>query len=213
MNILKLTTCSFLLTFVINLNADISAPSSLDWLDSKQEMMRQGISVTDCKRLLDGAVEYCRLSDLTKPISFAEYYTGYFVRGYGLTKISITGKDITNDIYGTSGISQYNKLKNSLFNKYPEDQGYAYTSYEYTASKLYKESDEFYECLKYDGCGSRITYILTADDIPSKGTLSIELIGLSRGTGYMTLTYESSSWSEALDMAKSKQNEADEDAL
>ena len=128
-------------------------------------------------------------------------------------KVLVQGKNITNDTYGSDGKSQYAKIKSSLINKYPNIDGYQTESFEWIGRKLYNESDEFYECLGYDGCGSHIAYIYSSNESVEKGTVSIELKGYSRGLGGINLTYESSLWGEALDWAQNRQSQADDDAL
>lgn len=193
-------------------SSEISAPSEMEWGKSKAEVKRTGLTISDCKSLLNGDVEYCDAKGYAKPISFAEDYTLYFLKGYGLHKVYITGKNITNDAYGTSGKSTFNKVFNSLSKKYPEDDGYKYSEFQWVGQKLYDESDEFYECLGYDGCGSWINFISTSDDL-DRGTFSVELQGISRGKGYLTLTYESSNWSEYLDVVKNRESARDDDAF
>tara|TARA_B100000768_G_C11235035_1_gene356845 strand:+ start:651 stop:1292 length:642 start_codon:yes stop_codon:yes gene_type:complete len=213
MSIKKLLVVSLSLSFFINVEANVAPPSQLDWGKTKTQMIMSGYQLESCKFALDNAIEYCRVNNIKKPISFAETYTIYFVDGYGLMKAFVQGKDITNDTYGSDGKSQYQKIKSSLITKYPDIDGYQTQSFEWTARKLYKESDEFYECLNYDGCGSHISYIYSSNESVEKGTVSVELKGYGRGQGALNLTYESSFWSEALDAAQNKQNQADDDAL
>ena len=68
---------------------------------------------------------------------------------------------------------------------------------------------KFYECLKYQGCGTQASYWL--DDV--EGTISLDIKGVSRGTGYITITYESKRWSDILDRFNNENNSADEESL
>lgn len=133
--------------------------------------------------------------------------------GYGLSKVFVQGENITGDAYGTKGKAQYEKIKSSLVNKYPNTDGYQINSYEWVGDKLYKESDEFYECLGYEGCGNYVSFITSSSDNIERGVVSIEIAGYRRGVGSIDLIYESEFWSEALDSAREKQNQADNDAL
>lgn len=204
---------SILSFFIINLSATIQAPSQLEWSKTKRQMIGDGYQFENCKFLLDNAVQYCRITNIKKPISFANSYTVYFVDGYGLSKVYVIGKDITGDAYGTEGKAQYEKIKSSLVKKYPNSDGYQINSYEWGGGKLYKESDEFYECLGYEGCGSYVSFITSSSDNIERGVVSIEIQGYGRGVGSLDLIYESEFWSEALDSAREKQNQSDNDAL
>ena len=213
MSIKKFFVVSLSLSFYLNIGANVAPPSQLDWGKTKAQMIISGYQFNSCQFGLDNAIEFCRVDNIKKPISFAEIYTVYFVNNYGLLKVLVQGKDITNDTYGSDGKSQYAKIKSSLINKYPNIDGYQTESFEWIGRKLYNESDEFYECLSYDGCGSHMAFIYSSNESVEKGTVSIELKGYSRGLGGINLTYESSLWAEALDWAQNRQSQADDDAL
>lgn len=62
-------------------------------------------------------------------------------------------------------------------------------SYEYIGRKLYTESDEFYQCLRYQGCRSYVSFYS-----PIKGSdvgISVSLQGIKRGNGNLNIVYES----------------------
>ena len=190
--------------------SEISAPSEMQWGQTQSELKRSGLSIRDCK--ISGDVEYCLASGHDKPISFAEAYYLYFLPSYGLQKVLVIGKDITGDVYGSEGKGTYSKVKDSLIRKYPEADGYEHSSFEYTGNKLYKESDEFYQCLKYDGCGSWQTFISGANNI-DLGYFIVAIKGSSRGTGYINLTYESPNWGKYLDEMNDKKSAKDDEAF
>jgi hypothetical protein len=114
------------------------------------------------------------------------------------------GKTLTSDIYGTEGKKTYNAIKRSLQKKY----GDAETSVERIALKLYKESDEFYQCLSYDGCGYYLSYWEG-----SFGGVELSINGLRRGEGWMKLMYDGPSWGMALERQKNQTSAADEGAF
>lgn len=190
--------------------SEISAPSEMQWGQSQSDLKRSGLSITDCKK--SGELEYCLASGHDKPISFAEAYYLYFIPNYGLQKVLVIGENITGDVYGSEGKTNYKNVKNSLMKKYPEADGYKHTAFEYIGRKLYDESDEFYQCLKYDGCGSWQTFIGAEND-DALGYFIVELKGSSRGTGYINLTYESSNWGKYLDEMKNKESARDDEAF
>ena len=216
MNLFKLPSL-LLTTFVLTTLSsytfsEISPPSGMEWSKSQSEIKRSGLKLSDCKSALGGDIEYCDVTGHDKPISFAESYTVYFIKGYGLHKVLVSGKNITGDAYGSEGKASYSKILSSLNKKYPEEDGYESASYEWIARELYKDSDEFYECLRYDGCGNWSSYINGQDEI-SLGNFSVELEGLSRGTGYLSLTYESPNWGKYLDVVKNQESSRDDEAL
>ncbi len=66
------------------------------------------------------------------------------------------------------------------------DEKYVFDKeYKITGVSLYKESDEFYECLKYPGCGTWMSSYNT-----SSKKISLQLIGKSRGVGYIRIIME-----------------------
>ncbi|TSJ92058.1 hypothetical protein FPQ14_02040 [Gilliamella apicola] len=108
-------------------------------------------------------------------------FTEYFVlvhKDLGAMKI-IMNQEIKSDIYGTKGKKEYFKYKEALTNKFgkPKD------SFEITGLKIYKDSDEFYQCLSYDGCGCYASIFIDH--------LTLQLEGIERGKGNLNITYES----------------------
>ena len=184
---------------------EVTAPFGLDWGQSKRFITLKGVQIKDCAPIANG-LESCQASNLPKAISFGDIYKLIFDSEKGLQKTQLLGEDITNDAYGTEGKRLYSKLKNTFIKKYPSSE-YKHSSYEWIAKELYKDSDEFYECLDYDGCGSWATYIL------GKGSIIVELKGLSRGKGWLAMTHESPEWADIIDKANSREDESDMDAL
>jgi hypothetical protein len=197
--------CIIIITPAVS-HAEVTAPFGLDWGQSKRSITQKGVRLNDCKTIAKG-VESCTASNLPKPISFAESYKLIFDLGRGLQKTQLFGEDINNDAYGTDGKRLYSKLKDTFIAKYPSSE-YEHLSYEWVGRELYKDSNEFYECLNYDmSCGNWSTYII------GKGNVVVELKGISRGKGWLLMTHESPEWEDILDNANSKEDESDLDAL
>ncbi len=74
---------------------------------------------------------------------------------------------------------------------------------------LYKDSDEFYECLKYSGCG----YYTAIWKVNTGGAINVTIKGSARGTGWVELQYEGPEWSSSLDRIRAAEAESDLDAL
>jgi len=186
-------------------SAQVTAPFGLAWGQSKSVVTAKGTQITGCTTIATG-IESCRASNLPKEVSFGELYTLIFDSEKGLQKTLLAGVDITSDIYGREGKSKYNKLKNTFIKKYPSSE-YKHSSFEWIARNLYKDSDEFYECLRYEGCGSWKLFVT------GNGGVSVELKGSSRGTGYISLAHESPEWQDILGKAQSRKDESDMDSL
>lgn len=179
------------------------APFGLDWGKSIGEIEAEGVS---CKgKVKDGRFTICRADKLPKNISISEQYALYFDEKFNLQKVVMVSKGITEDIYGLEGKEKYSDLKLKLTKKY----GAPTDSLEYTGGELWDESDEFYQCLAYSGCGL-YTSIFKSQ---SGENVSLVLRGIDRGTGYIMITYEGPSWSESVDAYENKKSKSDEDAL
>ena len=122
-----------------------------------------------------------------------------------LAKIWGLSRDISNDPSGSSGKERFETLRSALIQKYGQPK----LNYQTVGNKLFKEYDEFYQCLRYSGCGLWVSSF----EAPDK-TLNIELKGLNRGTGYVDITAEAKpQWEQALEVYKSRKNSSDKDAL
>lgn len=194
---------TFVIFFITNVNAaEMAAPFGFEWGMSKKKVEGKGVVFDKCETNL--TLTICTTKKAIKSISFGERYSLIFDSRLGLQKVSLISKNVTGDITGSSGKKLYSKVKDSLTKKYGDSE-----SYEYVGRKLYKEYDEFYQCLKYPGCGT-----WTAFWQPTEGGVVVaELKGLARGTGYLNLAYESKKWSNVIDARKAKENSSDDDAL
>ena len=82
------------------------------------------------------------------------------------------------------------------------------SSWEQVGLDLYKDSDEFYQCLKYDGCGQYVSLYEYAG-----GYISLQIKGVSRGKGYLMIGYESPAFYAAKDAIENKQSLSDSEAF
>ena len=181
---------------------EILAPFGFNWGLTKIEIEELGIQFTNCKAI--GIIESCQTNQPIKKVSFGSIYGLYFSKNRGLNKIVMASNTITADIAGTQGINLYREIKNSLIEKYGPPE-----SYEYVGGKVYKEYDEFYQCLKYSGCGAWMSLWNPVQG----GALTIELEGISRGKGSLVLTYESKNWGKIVDLYNKTKGLVDKEAL
>jgi hypothetical protein len=123
----------------------------------------------------------------------------------GLVRAGLWGKTITDDVYGIQGKDQYQQLRKLIVARYN-----AQPTKEVTASgdKVYRDSDEFYECLAYSGCG----LYLAIWEIPPM-SVSLELQGVRRGIGFVIMKVEGPNYNAAKDLQDSLASSADLNAL
>ena len=202
-NIFNLLFVYFFLSSIANVvAAEIMAPFGLEWGQTQKQLNNKNIDLTDCSTIKK--VTSCTTTNPTKSVSFGELYLLFIDEEKGLQKIKMLGKDIVSDVSGLEGKALYSKVKKSLIKKYDKAK-----EYEYIGLTVYKEYDEFYQCLKYDGCGSWYAFW----EGESGGTIGLQLKGLSRGKGYLSLTYESKEWGTIIDSLQQREDKSDNDAL
>ena len=182
------------------ISSEVKAPFGLEWGVAKGELK---LSYTECEPA-QGIFEVCKLEQVPKGVSMGSWYSLIYHKEDGLQKITMVSKDIDNDISGSEGKSMYNKIKKGLTKKYSKPE-----SYEYIGRKLYKEYDEFYQCLKYEGCGAYASFW----NPKGGGSISLQLKGLTRGLGFVTVVYESKKWTKIIDDLNKKKESSDEDAF
>lgn len=193
---------SLMLLTTSSLASEISAPFGFTWGQSKSELQSSGVKLTECS--IDDGLETCRTVTPIKGVSFGQLYVLFIDEESGLHKVVMISENITSDITGAEGKALYSKVKSSLDNKYGDSK-----SYEYIGMKLYDEYDEFYQCLKYDGCGTWASFWAPEGG----GAAVVELAGVGRGSGFLKLSYESKVWSQILENIKKRQQASDNDAL
>lgn len=180
-----------------------NGPFGIKWGASVKELKSMGIKLKISSES-EGRFTIYTSSKLPKNLSMAEQYVLLFDKQFKLQKVMMISEDITGDVYGSEGKETYSTFKSKLQKKY----GAPTVEFERVGMALYDESDEFYQCLAYAGCGRWASVFETSDT-----TISIELKGKSRGSGCILLTYEGPSWSKAVDAMKSSTSKSDNDAL
>lgn len=192
-----------LLVFSLPLTAfgqdSFPAPFGLSWEMSEAELKEVGFTHAGDT---GGFSLYTSVS-APKAWSKGDRYYGIVYKGR-LVKLTANSTDFSGDIYGSEGKRAYNQLKKILTDKY----GAPSTQYERIGLKLYDDSDEFYQCLEYSGCGM-YTSLFNFD----RGSIGISLKGKRRGEGYLNIAYESPSFSVAKDEIARGDISSDEDAL
>jgi hypothetical protein len=148
--------------------------------------------------------EIYKTSSLPKNISDVESYSVIFADGK-LVKVLAESKIVTNDPSGSNGKERFKALRSLLSEKYGKPD----IDHQVVGGKLFKEDDEFYECLAYNGCGLWVSVYESADKI-----LSVELNGLRHGSGFISITAEAKpQFLKAVEVHNSRKNKLDKDSL
>ncbi len=180
-----------------------TAPLGLTWGLSQEQVKKQGVILRKCKN--GKGLIICRTMNPPKPVSFGDFYYLVFYPQKGLIGAGIIGQDISDDSTGAEGKALYAKVKASLGKKY----GQPASEYEYVGRKLYDEDDEFYQCLRYAGCGSWFS-VWEAD---SSGSVDIKIEGTLRGEGRLMINYKSKELTQILNDIEAAEAASDADAL
>lgn len=188
---------------IANVSFSQEGPFGLYWGEDASKIKGRNVTLEEQKR--EGAFAIYTTANVPKSISIAEGYSLIVHDRYGLQKVSLVSKDIANDPSGREGKDTYAQFKRSIAEKY----GPASNSVERFGVKLYKEYDEFYQCLKYDGCGVWVTFW----DLGAKGMIALQIKGLARGRGFLSLAYEGPNWSRAVDEKDALNSSKDKNAL
>lgn len=155
----------------------------------------------------DGNLALYESTKLPKQPSNTDLVGLAFDQGHGLQKIQWLSKNITEDPMGIKGKEQFSELKAILGQKYGDpDSG---LSYERVGVSLYKDPDEFYECIDYVGCG-----MWNASWVGSYGLVSLSIRSSGRrGIGWLELIYEGPDWEGIVDAEEARTSKADADAF
>lgn len=173
-------------------------PFGLSWDLTEKELKTMGFTESNEAGGLKILVSY----SVPKAWSKGESYIAITHKGK-LVKVVAISKDITDDVYGTEGKELYESLKNLLSDKYGQPE-----SNEIVGLDLFKDSDEFYQCLGYSGCGIYMSLYNYAG-----GIIAVQIEGERRGEGYVKILYESPQFEQAKREIESGDLKSDSDAL
>lgn len=174
----------------------------LRWGMTVAEVKSAGVNLS--KSSGDRNIETYKASSMPKNLSDFDAYSMVFADGR-LVKLWGYSNNITDDPTGASGKERFEALRSALTQKYGTPKLNAQT----VGNKLYREYDEFYQCLAYKGCGMWVTGYEGADK-----SVVIALKGLRRGTGFIDITAEAiPQFGQALDAYKAHKSTSDKDAL
>ena len=179
------------------------APFGLQWGMSMEEVTAMGVELTPHPSKKD----VYSAAALPKNLSDAEIYILRFKRGFGLVRVGALTSAITLDLDGAQGKERYNRLKTAVSNIYGKpDMVRERTG----AARVFDDSNQFYECLLFDGCGYWVSFW---GKQKSGGNILLEIRGLERGSGRVDLFFESAALDAAEEREKEKNDRDDENAL
>lgn len=182
---------------------EVEAPLGLTWGDTIHKLRSKGVSLNNC-RYFESHLIICDTTNPPRKISFAENYGLIFHKSLGLQKVVVIGKNFTRDLSGSDGKKLYNVVKKNLMRKYGSPK-----HSEITGLKLYKESDEFYQCLDYAGCGLWMSIWSPQEG----GAVMITIKPLKRGVGFLQMVYDSKLFQNIEDKNKREKESSDLEAL
>ncbi|MBN1450239.1 MAG: hypothetical protein JW963_04415 [Anaerolineales bacterium] len=174
----------------------------LKWGQSPDQIRQMGIALT--KESSRNNLHMYKTDSLPKNLSLSESYVLIFAGDTALVKITMASRTIAEDPYGTEGKSKFDNLQKLLKQNYTMGKSFCSVGH-----KLYEDSDEFYECLAYKGCGMW-TIFFSSDN----KTIMLEIEGIKRGTGFIKMSVEASpEFTEAVKEYKALETSSDADAL
>jgi len=137
----------------------------------------------------DGDLTVLRIVGASSPNlpSDTDFLSLLFTDKFGLIKQFWTSTNFAGDIYGSEGKEKFETLYEALSRRLGEGR-----EFQYVGAELYRESDEFYECLGYEGCGAWVVFWRGTESDESIATLQLE--GVSRGNGYLAYSVEHPNW-------------------
>lgn len=181
---------------------EVEAPFGFIWGLTKSQIESKDVVFEKCDT--DGDLTQCITTKPIKSVSFGEKYLLVIHIEKGLQKIIMVSLNTRNDITGSEGKGLYSKIKKAITDKYGNPH-----EYEYSGVKVYKEYDEFYQCLNYSGCGNWTSFWEPKEG----GSIALEIKGVTRGEGFLKLSYESKDWSDIINERQQKSDKKDTDSL
>lgn len=179
----RLLAIIFLLTTSTTFANEMLDDLGLAWGETQKTLTEKNFNLTKCSTIKK--ITSCEVIHSAEGVAFGALYILFFDQSAGLQKIQMPIRYIEEDATGKEGKSLYSELKKYLTKRYDKPK-----SYEYVGRKLYGGYDEFYQCLKYDGCGSWASFWEMEDG----DYTYISLIGVSEDAGYLVLFNESKQW-------------------
>lgn len=174
--------------------AVISPPFGMKWDDSKESVLEKYPSAV---REVDGDLTFITIAGngSNEFPSNTDFVTLTYADGYGLVKVRWVSEDVKSDLYGTGGVEVFDRVYTALSKKLGAGE-----EIKHVGAELYKDRDEFYECLAYDGCGVWVAFWKGTESTNSVSML--QLNGLRRGEGYVSYSVEHPNWYKRNDQAE-----------
>lgn len=179
---------------------DNNAMFGLKWGMSPQQISAMGITLN--KTGSERNFSHYTTDSLPKNLSYSESFSLIFDEN-SLVKMKMVSVSIEGDLFGTEGKKLFDRTIEMLSKSYKVGQVFCRTGLE-----LYKDENEFYECLAYEGCGFWVTGLTGGNK-----QIVVKLEGLKRGGGYLTITVESLMFSKSLEKYEKLKESSDSKAF
>jgi len=197
-------TASFFVLLILSSNvvAGGYAMFGLKWGMSPEQVKKLNVILTHHHS--NNNFHFYRTESLPKSLKDVDFYILLFDENKSLVKIVMATKNTSGDAYGIEGKKRFSEIESLLKKKYK-----SIDSYKVVGKKLYDEPDEFYQCLKYQGCGMWYSTFLADNK-----NMALQLNGIKRGNGFIDLTVQAKPlFYQALDKFKSINALKEKDAL
>jgi len=113
-----------------------------------------------------------------------------FDQEFGLVKTHFESKLFQRDEPGTKGLEAFERLKTTISKRY----GTPDITHEEISVKLQGFHGSFYQCLQEEACGQWQAIWKT----PEGGVLTLELVGINPGIGFIQMTHQGPNLANAL---------------
>ena len=180
------------------------APLGLRWGMTDPELF--ALSLPRLAEFTDGQIRVVEVGRSPKQIAGTAKIQLVLDAGLGLQRIIWVGETHRDDSHGEQCRDRYKRLKAALTRKYGKPGAVT----EVTGRVLYAAPDQFYESLAHEGCGRWACQWDLRN--PRLGIL-LEIKGVFRGEGYVSLNFEGPEWSAVLSARDRTKDWADYDAL
>ncbi len=165
------------------------APFGLDWGMQISALTARDIPVQSQTK--SGNLTVVTVTETPQTLEDTYLVSLLFDAQQGLVKVRWIGNDVEGDATGKLGRRKYAEVRKFVVETYGEPADEALV----IGTRLFDQDDEFYQCLRYEGCG--IWSAIWEQD-PSGGIL-LSIEGVGPGNGFVQVDFESDGWQTAIE--------------
>jgi hypothetical protein len=165
------------------------APFGLDWGMQISDLTVRDIPVQSQTK--SGNLTIVTVTQTPQMLEDTYLVSLLFDNERGLVKVRWLSNDIEGDAAGKLGRQKYAAVHRFVVENYGEPSDEALV----VGARLFDQDDEFYQCLRYEGCG---IWSAIWEQEPSGGIL-LSIEGLGAGKGFVQVDFESEGWQTAIE--------------